>query len=125
MRSLFAAGFVLALVVLPGCGSGNAAKVEQVNAQLLAEMMKIADGMESGDKEGIKAAMARYRSLRNDNKNLKVTVSQKKKIDEKMNADKEKIRKRFTEVGMKAATSGKFSPAELQQLISDITALDN
>lgn len=91
MRSLFAAGFVLALVVLPGCGSGNAAKVEQVNAQLPAEMMKIADGMESGDKEGIKAAMARYRSLRNDNKNLKVTVSHKKKIDEKMNADKEKI----------------------------------
>lgn len=125
MRSLSAAAFVLALVVLPGCGSGNAAKVEEVNAQLVAEMMKIADGIESGDKDGIKAAMTRYKQLRKENLNLKVTVNQKKKIDEKMNAEKEKIKKRFTEVGMKAATSGKFTPAELQQLMSDLSALDN
>ena len=126
MRGIKLTGlFAVFACSLAGCGSGNAAKVEKVNAQLVSEMMQIADAIEKGDKEAMKAGMERYKKLRKDNLSLKVTVNEKKKIDAIMKGETDKIKTRFTEVGMKAATSGKFTPAELQQLMADLSALDN
>lgn len=117
MRTLMVLGTAAILAFgAVGCGGGNQAKAEALAQQMVDEMNKIADGFEKGDKTALKASFAKLADLAKQGKDIKVTKSQDKAIEEKFKPQMDAAQKRMMDAIGKAATGGKISPADLMEL---------
>lgn len=123
MRTFLILGLAATLVFgAVGCG-GNQAKAESIAQQMVDEMNKIADGFEKGDKAALKASFAKLSDLAKQGKEIKVTKSQDKAIEEKFKPQMDAAQKRMMESITKAATSGKLTKTELMELGTEMQGL--
>jgi Tfp pilus assembly protein PilF len=112
MRALFAVGIV-AVFALGLTGCGNQKKGEELAQQMIDEMNKMSDALEKGDMATAKAGLTKLNELAKAAKDVKVTKSQDKAIEDKYKGQLQAAQERMQKALMAAATSGKVTPQEL------------
>lgn len=123
MRTCLVVGLVAVMTSsLTGCG-GNQGKAEALAQQMVDEMNAIGDNFEKGDKAALKANFTKLASLAKQAKDIKVTASQDKAVEEKFKPKLEAAQKRMMDGIQKATTSGKLTPAELMELGTEMQSL--
>ena len=112
-RRLFCLVVLASCFVVTGCGSGNAAEAEKTTNDLITTMNALSASIESGDKSKVKELSGKYDELAKKVSAIKVTSSEKKKIDDKTKAEYEKANSKLFDAMSKAIASGKMTASEL------------
>jgi hypothetical protein len=124
MRNAIFSGLILVVVGVMGCGSGNKAKAEKLNREILAEFKAMIVPFENGDKASIDKSFEKIKSLFAENKNLKIT--QKEADSMKGMADEMKKAGEDCVAAMqKGMTNGKWKPSDLMEVGQKFQSLDS
>lgn len=109
----------LCAISLSGCGSGN----DDIAKSMVKAINELADAAESGDKDKMKAAMGKFTAIIKENKDTKISASEKKRIDEKYKPELDAAGKRLQAGLQKAMASGKLNQQDMMEIVQSMMSL--
>jgi hypothetical protein len=122
MRQLLGLGFVVVLTAVAGCGSGNKAKAEKLNREIIAEMKSMVGAFESGDKASVDRSFDKIQKIVNENRSLKITKSEADSL-KGLEAEIKTVAEQCVEAMKRGMAAGKWKPADLMEIGQKFTTL--
>lgn len=118
-RGIIVQNTIKALVVLlamfmAGCSGSSGA--DKIVKETLDAMKELTDAFESGDKNRIMNVAKKLQALGKENKDLKLSEAENKRLMEKYKTQMEEQGKKMMASMMKAATSGKIKPEDMTEI---------